>query len=240
MSCNIDVVILCGGKGTRMNGVGKSLPKPMVKIGGKPILWHVMKIYSYYGFNNLILCLGNKANKIKEYFKDIRGWNITFAYTGLNTNTGGRIKKIEKYVNGETFFATYADGLADIDLSELLEYHKRRGKIATITVVKPRSPFGVVELDSSNLITSFIEKPVYDHWINGGFFVFNKDIFDYIGENDTLEREPFEKLVKNKEICAYIHQGFWKCMDTYKDNLELKEMWRTNEARWAIWKKGER
>ena len=233
---HIDVVILCGGKGIRMSEMRKLTPKPMVPVGDKPILWHVMKTYSYFGFNNFILCLGYKGNKIKEYFEGDTGWNITFADTGLDTNTGGRIKRIEKYINDELFLVTYADGLSDINLNHLLEYHKQQNKIATITVVKPHSPFGIVKLDSNNLITKFAEKPVLDLWINGGFFVFRRDIFRYINTSEALEKEVFERLVKDRELGAYKHDGFWKCMDTYKDNLELNEMWRLDKAQWAIWK----
>ena len=236
MNRNIDVVILCGGKGIRMSEMRGFMPKPMVQVGDKPILWHVMKTYSYYGFNNFVLCLGYKANKIKEYFEGDREWNVTFADTGLDSNTGERIKRIEQHINDEVFLVTYADGLSDINLNDLLEYHKRQNKVATITVVKPRSPFGMVNLDYDNLITSFAEKPILDLWINGGFFVFHRDIFRYINTGDTLEKEVFERLVKDKELCAYEHNGFWKCMDTYKDNLELNEMWSADEAQWAIWK----
>ena len=236
MNRNIDVVILCGGKGIRMSEMRGLMPKPMVQVGDKPILWHVMKTYSYFGFNNFILCLGYRANKIKEYFEGNKEWNITFADTGLNANTGDRIKRIEQHINDELFLVTYADGLADINLNHLLEYHKQQNKIATITVVRPRSPFGMLELDGNNLVTSFREKPVLDYWINGGFFVFRRDVFRYIEEGDTLEKEVFDRLVKDKQLGAYKHNGFWKCMDTYKDNLELNEMWRLDKAQWAIWK----
>ncbi len=234
MNRSIDVVILCGGKGLRMNEMTESIPKPLVRIGDKPILWHIMKMYSHYGFNNFVLCLGYKANQIKRYFEDNREWNITFTDTGLNTNTGGRIKRVEQHINDGPFFVTYADGLADINLNDLLEFHKQHNEIATITTVRPRSSFGIVELDHNSLVTSFIEKPVSDHWINGGFFVFDMDIFSYIKENDTLEKEVFERLVQDKQISAYKHRGFWKCMDTYKDNLELNEMYTSNKAKWAI------
>ncbi len=176
------------------------------------------------------------ANKIREYFEGDTGWNITFADTGLDTNTGDRIKRIEKYINDEVFLVTYADGLSDININDLLEYHKRQNRIATVTVVKPRSPFGMVNLDSDNLITNFAEKPILDLWINGGFFVFRRDVFRYIEEGDTLEKEVFDRLVKDRQVGAYQHNGFWKCMDTYKDNLELNEMWRLDKAQWAIWK----
>lgn len=234
---NIEVVILCGGKGTRMGESTKFIPKPMIKIGRKPILWHIMKIYSYWGFNNFILCLGYKGNKIKEYFRDSKKWNISFVDTGLYTNTGGRIKKIEKYIKGKTFFATYGDGLSDVNLYKLFKYHKEKNRVATLTAVKPLSQFGIMELRADGLVTKFKEKPTLDYWVNGGFFVFEKDIFSSLGENDVLEKEPFIKLIKKNNIAAYKHKGFWECMDTYKDNLELNNMWKTRKARWAIWRR---
>lgn len=231
------VVILCGGRGLRMGIHSEQIPKPMAKIGNKPILWHIMEIYSYYGFNEFILCLGYKGEKIKDYFKNSRDWDIIFADTDLNTNTGGRIKRIEKYIKDDVFFATYGDGLSDINLTSLLKYHRLKGKTATVTVVKPLSPFGMVQIDSDNLITEFREKPILDYWINGGFFVFNSDIFEYIERNDTLEKEVFERLVKDKQLCAYKHKGFWRCMDSYKDKLDLDEMLKKGETGWVIWGK---
>lgn len=228
-------VILCGGEGTRLREHTNSIPKPMVMVGDKPILWHIMKIYTHYGFNDFILCLGYKGDVIKDCFKNDEDWNITFADTGLKTNTGGRIKRVEKYIEDDTFFATYGDGLSDIDLNDLLKYHKSKNKIATLTAIKPLSPFGMLEIDSNNLVTDFKEKPILDHWINGGFFVFDNGIFDYISENDVLEKEVFERLAKDANLCAYKHTGFWKCMDTYKDNLELNKMWESDQARWAVW-----
>jgi len=227
--------ILCGGEGTRLREHTNSIPKPMVMIGDKPILWHIMKIYAHYGFNDFILCLGYKGDVIKDYFKNDENWNITFADTGLKTNTGGRIRRVEKYIEDDTFFATYGDGLSNIDLNDLLEYHRSKDKVATLTAVKPLSPFGMLEIDSNNLVADFKEKPVLDHWINSGFFVFNVGVFDYINENDVLEKEVFERLAKDNNLSAYKHTGFWKCMDTYKDNLELNRMWESNQARWAVW-----
>lgn len=228
-------VILCGGEGIRLREYTESIPKPMVKIGDKPILWHIMKLYSYCGFDDFVLCLGYKGDKIKEYFKNDENWSITFADTGLGTNTGGRVKKIEKYIEDDTFFTTYGDGLSDIDLNDLLEYHKSKNKIATLTTIKPLSPFGMLEIDSNNLVTDFKEKPILDYWINGGFFVFDVGVFDYISENDALEKEVFERLAKDNNLSAYKHTGFWKCMDTYKDNLELNKMWVNKKAKWVIW-----
>ncbi len=259
------VAILCGGKGTRLRELTGVLPKPLVEIGGKPILWHIMKIYSYYGFNDFILCLGYKGEMIKEYFMnqadwryndfilDFKSkkheiiykannykvkhedWKITFVDTGQETNTGGRIKKIEEYIGGDDFFVTYGDGLSDIDLNKLLDFHKKNKKIATITCVNPPSQFGVVEINEEGIITKFEEKPLLNQWISGGFFVFNKRIFDYIRENDILEKEPFEKLAKERQAIAYKHKGFWKCMDTYKDTRVLNELWKNNKAYWKKW-----
>ena len=228
------VVVLCGGRGLRMGIHSQQIPKPMAKIGDKPILEHIMEIYSHYGFNEFILCLGYKGEKIKDYFNKSRDWDIIFADTGLNTNTGGRIKRIKKYIKDDTFFATYGDGLSDINLPNLLNYHKLKGKIATITVAKALSPFGMVQIDSNDIITEFKEKPILDYWINGGFFVFNSVIFEYIERDDTLEKEVFRRLVKDNQLCAYKHEGFWKCMDSYRDRLELDEMLKKGEAGWVI------
>lgn len=227
-------VILCGGKGMRFREHTNLIPKPMALIGEKPILWHIMKIYSQFGFNEFILCLGYQGEVIEEYFKDTPEWGIIFEHTGMETNTGGRIKKIEKHINDDVFFATYGDGLADIDLNKLLKFHTNHGKIATLTTVKPCSQFGMLELDGDDFILDFKEKPLLDIWINGGFFVFNKDVFDYIGMNDVLEGEVLERLVRIRELVAYKHQGFWKCMDTYKDNIELNEMWNKRDAKWLF------
>lgn len=209
------------------------LPKGLFRIGKKPILWHIMNIYASWGFTDFILCLGYKGEKIRSYFKNIKGWKIAFANTGINLNTGGRIKKIERLIKQEPFFVTYGDGLADINLNSLLKFHKFHRKLATITVAKPYSPFGIVGVDSeTQAVTHFEEKPVLDHWINGGFFVFNRGFFDYLKESDILEKHSFARLLKDKQICAYKHTGFWKCMDTYKDNIELNNIWKTAKAPW--------
>lgn len=230
----MQVVILCGGRGKRMGN--DETPKALFPIGGRPILWHIMKIYSYYGFSDFILCLGYKADKIRGYFKNTGRWKIKFVDTGLDTNTGGRIKKIEPLIKEETFFATYGDGLADIKLKNLLRFHNAHKKIATITVTRPYSPFGVVGVSShTQAVTRFDEKPVLDHWINGGFFVFSREVFEYLKESDVLERDTFGRLVKAKQVYAYKHRGFWKCMDTYKDNLELNELYKNDKADWKVW-----
>jgi len=230
----VKTAILCGGKGTRMGT--DDLPKVLLPIGDKPLLWHVMNIYAHFGCNDFILCLGYKGEKIKEYFSRVKKWNITFADTGENTNTGGRIKRIERFINGSYFFATYGDGVADINLNNLADFHKKHKKIASITVTRPCSQFGIVGVDPhSQTVTHFEEKPILDHWINGGFFVFNKEVFRYIKEDDVLERDSFSRLVKDKELNAFKHTGFWRCMDTYKDNLELNELWKANKAAWKTW-----
>lgn len=234
---NIQTVILCGGKGTRMGD--DSLPKSMFGIGGKPILWHVMRIYSHYGCNRFILCLGYNGSKIREYFSRIKDWDIKLVDTGLETNTGGRIKRIEKYITGDSFFATYGDGLADINLPRLFSFYRKHKQTAVLTAVRPRSPFGIVGIDThTSRVTHFEEKPVLDHWINGGFFVFGRGVFRYIRENDVLERQAFLRLAKNKELAAYKHNGFWECMDTYKDNLRLNQLWDSGNAPWGVWRHG--
>lgn len=256
-------VILCGGKGTRLKEHTEEIPKPLVEIGDKPILWHIMKIYSFYGYREFILCLGYKGEKIEEYFinadkKNIvsiqtlegvssdkilyledgaESWEIILAYTGRETNTGGRIKRIEKYIEEDNvFFATYGDGVADIQLNLLYEFHKKHGKLATLTCVNPMSQFGILHTDGGGLITKFEEKPRLDHWVNGGFFVFNKKVFAYLDENSVLEKKPFNKLVQNKGLIAYRHSGFWACMDTYKDTVMLNELWKSGKAKWKIWR----
>lgn len=231
----MQVVILCGGKGTRMGN--DELPKALFPIGNKPILWHIMSIYSYYGFDDFILCLGYKGVKIKEYFRNTKEWKIHFADTGLETNTGGRIKKVREYIKGDSFLATYGDGLSDIRLDKLLEFYKAHNKTAVLTAVRPSSPFGIVGIDAhTNTVTHFDEKPILDHWINGGFFVFKKDVFRYIKDNDVLEKDTFGRIVKGRDLAAYKHEGFWECMDTYKDNLRLNQLWDRGCAPWAVWK----
>ena len=231
------VVILCGGKGERLREHTEAIPKPLIEIGNKPILWHIMKIYSHYGFNDFVLCLGYKAEKIEEYFKNNNKekWNIEFADTGLETNTGGRIKKIEKYIKDENFFATYGDGLSDINIKELFDFHKKMKKTATMTCIALRSNFGIVDIDGNNLISGFKEKPFMNMWINGGFFVFKRKIFDYLDEDSILEGKPMENLAKNNQLAAYKYKGFWECMDTYKDTRMLNQMHDNNQAKWMVW-----
>lgn len=231
----METVILCGGKGTRLRGDGITVPKPLVEIGRQPILWHLMKIYAQQGFTDFILCLGYQGELIRERFSGFKDWNITFVDTGQETPTGGRIKRAAPWIRGDRFFATYADGLADIDLNALMVWHLGKGKSATLTAVRPRSQFGILDIDEAGEVRQFIEKPVLQQWINGGFFVFERAVFDVLHESDILEKKPFERLAETHQLTAHSHHGFWKCMDTYKDNTELCELWDSGRAPWKIW-----
>lgn len=255
------VVILAGGYGTRLSEETIVKPKPMVEIGEHPMLWHVMKIYSNYGMNDFIICLGYKGYMIKEYFANYflhqsdvtfdmtenkinihnnycEPWKVTLVNTGINTMTGGRIKKIQKYIGNETFMLTYGDGVANINIDNLLEFHKKSNKYATITTVQPMGRFGAVQIDENNSVKSFIEKPSGDGgWINGGFFVLEPQIFEYIENDETIwESEPLEKLAIDNQISAYKHKGFWMPMDSLRDKNKLQELWGSNVAPWKIWK----
>lgn len=256
------IVILAGGLGTRLMEETEARPKPMVEIGGKPILWHIMKIYQSYGFNDFIICLGYKAHLVKEYFlnyylynSDItieleknkvevhftntESFNVTLVDTGLLTNTAGRIKKIKKYVGNETFMLTYGDGLADINISNLLKFHKDNNKIATLTTIQAPGRFGNIEMNENGLVDHFVEKPKGDGmWINGGFFVLEPEIFKYLeGEMDDVqwEKKPLLDIANDKQLLAYKHYGFWKPMDALRDRIELEQLWNNGEAKWKIW-----
>ena len=245
------VVILCGGMGTRLREETEYKPKPMVEIGGKPILWHIMKLYAHYGFKDFVLCLGHKGKMIKEYILNYemmnsdftielgsnnikihnshqeQGWLITLADTGENAMTGARVKRIEKYIDSNVFMLTYGDGVADIDVQKVVEFHKSHGKIGTVTGIRPRSRFGELVVDE-NRVLEFGEKPqTKEGFINGGFFVFDKRIFSYLDDNDDciLEREPLENLALDGELAVYKHEGFWQCMDTYRDLQLLNNLW---------------
>lgn len=257
------VVILAGGLGTRLSEETELKPKPMVEIGGKPILWHIMKIYSYYGFNDFIILTGYKSHVIKDYFvnyynrySDItvnmvdnsveihktrtEPWKVTILYTGQNTMTGGRIKKAKDYIGNEPFLLTYGDGVADVNINEIVASHKQAGKIATMTSVQLSGRFGALVIKDDNVITSFMEKPKdEENWINGGFFVCEPEIFNYIKDGDDVvfEKEPLENLVKDRNLNAYKHNGFWRPMDTLKDKIELTTMWLNDKAPWAVWNK---
>lgn len=229
-------VILCGGRGTRLGEHGRSVPKALIHIGGKPILWHLLSIYSHYGISDFVLCLGFLGDEIRGYFDGVNtGWRMEFVETGQDTNTGGRLKKVEEHLAGEDIFCvTYGDGLSDVNIEQLVAFHKSHGKIATVTAVHPYSNFGLMDVGDNNAIIRFQEKPLLKEWINGGFFVFDRRIFGYLDDDCTLEREPFEKLSHEGEMMAYRHDGFWKCMDTFKDTLEFEELWNDG-ASWKVW-----
>lgn len=243
----MQTVILCGGKGTRLNELGKVVPKALVEIGGRPIVSHLMERYAVSGFNNFSLCLGHLGNKIREYFGanessgtvdfTLNGganWTVSLFDTGEETSTGGRIGKIAgSLASDERFFVTYGDGLADIDISDLLRFHLDHGKLATMTAVRPRSPFGIVDIDADGSVGSFREKPKLDVWINGGFFVFEQQVLELLNDDVVLEEKPLETLAQNGELMAYRHDGFWKCMDTYKDSLEFNDLWKAG-APWKV------
>lgn len=255
------VVILAGGLGTRLSEETDLRPKPMVEIGGKPILWHIMKIYSSYGYNDFVICCGYKAYMIKEYFanyfihqadmtvdlqknaievhrSNAEPWRITLVDTGLNTMTGGRIKRIKEYIENETFMLTYGDGVGNIDLKKLLTFHKEQKKMATLTVVQPSGRFGAVNIDNNDVtVMSFQEKPQGDgSWINGGFFVCEPQVFDFIKDDTTIwEREPLETIANKGELSAFKHSGFWKPMDTLREKIELENLWETSNAPWKVW-----
>jgi glucose-1-phosphate cytidylyltransferase len=224
------VAILCGGKGTRMREGGETLPKPLVEIGGKPVLWHVISLYAGQGFERFLLLTGNGAGRVEEFAADLP-WDVTCLDTGAETPTGGRVDRAREELSRETFCLTYADGVADIDLRALLGFHHGHGAAATITVVQPANPWGVADLDGDT-VTGFQEKPRLDSWVNGGFMVMEPRALDYVGPDDVLERGPLEGLARAGELAAFRHEGFWDCMDTYKDTLLLNELWYRGEAPW--------
>jgi glucose-1-phosphate cytidylyltransferase len=225
-------VIFCGGRGIRLSEHTFDVPKPMIPIGGKPVLWHIMKYYSSFGFNEFILCLGYKGEKIREYFSKSE-WDITMVDTGEDSLKSERLLKVKDLV-GETFFVAYGDDLTDANIKSVLEYHKKKGKVATLTATRPVSQYGIINIDNSDNVTSFEEKPAMKEWINGGFFVFNKEIFDYFRKGWELENEIFKSLAEKRQICAYRHNGFWKCMNTLKDVNELNDLWNNNPP-WKKW-----
>jgi len=256
------VVIFAGGLGTRISEETDARPKPMVEIGGKPILWHIMKIYSQYGFNEFIICLGYKGYIIKEYFMhyflhnsditieldnnkvEIHGTNtesfkVTLVDTGQNTKTAGRLQQVKKYVGNEDFMLTYGDGVSDVNMKDLLKFHQSHNKIGTVTAVQMDARFGGMDLDDNGEVVSFREKAKDESkWINGGFFVLKPEVFKYLDRdmNDMMwEDEPLEKLTVDNQLVAYRHKGFWKCMDALRDKLELEALWQTNKAKWKIW-----
>ena len=232
------VIILAGGFGTRISEESHLTPKPMIEIGGMPILWHIMKIYSKYGINDFVICCGYKGEIIKEFFEkgNNPSWNVELVDTGLDTMTGGRIKRIEKYVE-DTFCLTYGDGLSDVNIHELISFHKEKKSLGTLTAIHPPERFGVLTL-SDYYVTEFNEKHTGESsWINGGFFVFEPDLFDYLKDGDStiLEKKPLETLAQQKKLTAFKHTGFWHPMDTLRDKTYLENLWNTKNAPWKIW-----
>ena len=228
------VVILCGGYGTRLSEETTIKPKPMIKIGKKPILEHIMGIYEYYGYSQFILALGYKSEYIKKFYKNKNKKNINLVYTGKDTKTGGRLLRLKNYLKDEkTFMLTYGDGVSNINIKKVLQFHNNHGKIATITAVRPPVRFGELKINK-NKVKSFKEKPqVGQGWINGGFFIFNNEILDFIKNDQTmLEREPLEKLTKTGQLMAFEHKGFWQCMDTMRDKILLNKLWNAGNASW--------
>jgi len=254
------VVLLAGGLGTRLSEETSLRPKPMVEIGGMPILWHIMKIYSSYGYNDFVICLGYKGYLIKEYFAnyflhksdvtiDLKSntvkvddskaepWTITLVDTGNESMTGGRIKRVQNQIGYEPFLLTYGDGVSNVDISQLVKFHKSNGKLCTVTAVQPSGRFGALNLTENDQVHSFMEKPKGDgSWINGGFFVCEPEVFNYInGDSTVFEKEPMENIAAEGEMIAYKHNGFWKPMDTLRDKHELEADWQSNEAKWKVW-----
>lgn len=258
------VVILAGGLGTRLTEETTVKPKPMIEIGGKPILWHIMKIYKEYGYDDFLICLGYKGHIIKEYFinyylynSDItvdlgsnkmdvhytnsESFKVTLVDTGLNTNTAGRLKKVQSYIGNETFMLTYGDGVSNVNIGELVKYHKDHGKLATLTSIQLPGRFGNMKTDENGTVTQFQEKPEGDGiWINGGFFVLEPGIFKYLEgdvEDVQWEKKPLEAIANDGQLTAYRHYDFWKCMDALRDKIELEELWQSKKAPWKIWHK---
>jgi glucose-1-phosphate cytidylyltransferase len=255
------VVLLAGGFGTRLSEETELKPKPMVDIGGNPIIWHIMKIYTAYGFTDFVVCLGYKGYVIKEYFANYflhqsdltinmkensinwhgsqaEAWRITLKDTGVNSMTGGRIKNIKEFVDKETFMLTYGDGLSNVNLKDLLEFHKSHGKLVTVTAVQPSGKFGALNMDGdTGAVHSFLEKPKGDGaWVNGGFFVCEPGIFNYLQDDNTIwEREPLENIAKDGQLMSYKHHGFWKPMDTLRDKQEMENLWNSGKAEWKLW-----
>lgn len=254
------VAILCGGQGTRLREETEFRPKPLVDVGGKPVLWHIMKLYAHYGFQDFVLCLGYKGNMIKEYFLNYEAMNndfticlgrnskieyneghpeqdfrVTLADTGADTMTGGRIQRIQKYISDDTFMVTYGDGVSDVDICKLLAFHRSHGKLATVTTFRPVSRFGILDIQA-NQVMNFIEKPKSDAWASAGYFVFSRRVFDYLdGDECVLERGPLERLAEEGQLMSFHHEGFFYAMDTFREFQILNDLWKSGEAPWKIW-----
>ncbi len=253
-------MILCGGQGTRMREETEFRPKALVEVGGRPVLWHLMRHYDHYGYRKFVLCLGYRGNMIKEYFinyhwmmKDftlklgvpgsgivahdpsIEDWEITFVDTGQNTQTGGRLFGVRHHIHDETFLANYCDGLSDVNLDDLVAYHDRHGKLATLTGFHPHSKYGLVKVGQGGVVDYFQEKPLMSDFTSGGFFVFNRKVFDYLDAECTLELEPFQKLARDRQMALFEHKGFWQCMDTFKEAQALNALWERGNAPWKVW-----
>lgn len=254
------VVLLCGGLGTRLREETEYRPKPMVEIGGRPVLWHIMKLFAHHGLTDFVLCTGYRGQMIKEWFlhyeawssdftitlgdhSSVRfhrshletGWEVTVTDTGLETQTGGRVKRAERYLAGDRFIVTYGDGLSDVDLTALLKFHAEHGKIATVTTTRPLSRFGIVDVEPDDTVRRFREKPQGDEWVSSGFFVFEREFLGYLDDNAVLEQAPLERLASEGQIAAYRHDGFWQPMDTYREFLMLQELWDSGKAPWRVW-----
>ena len=258
----MDVVILCGGQGSRMREETEYRPKPMVEVGGRPLLWHIMRLFGHHGLKRFVLCLGYRGSMIKDYFlnyealtqdctvaigdgrhvsyhgtSDPFAFEVTLADTGVDTMTGGRVKRIEHHVTGDTFIVTYGDGLSNIDVRTLVAFHQSHGRLATVTTVQPASRFGMTTIDGASRVVSFSEKPKVEGWVNAGFLVFDRRVFDYLdgGDPQVLEQQPLERLAAEGQLMAYKHRGFFFPVDTYRDYLHVNEMWKKGEAPWKVW-----
>lgn len=257
----MQVVILCGGQGTRMREETEYRPKPLVEVGGRPVLWHIMRLFAHHGLREFVLCLGYRGDMIRQYFLNYKSmtrdcrvnlhtgnivhfngvpnidWDVTLADTGLDTMTGGRVQKAARHIaKGEPFIVTYGDGLANVDIGQLIAFHKSHGKLATVTTVRPQSRFGILDIESGGQVTRFAEKPQSDGWMNAGYFVFQPQVLDYIdGDDCILERGPLERLAREGQLMAHRHDGFFFAMDTYREYLTLNEMWNSGNAPWKVW-----
>ncbi|MEX1140757.1 MAG: sugar phosphate nucleotidyltransferase [Thermoleophilaceae bacterium] len=232
------VAILCGGRGTRLQEQSQSIPKPLVEIGGRPIVWHVIQIYAVQGFRDFVLCTGYRGESIERFAAEAEwpdGVSVRCVDTGLDTPTGGRLRRVRDELRPGTACVTYADGVADVDLRRLLAFHRDHGAAATMTVVRPALQFGVARLDGDGRVTGFDEKPRSEHWINGGFLCFEPRAFEHFSSDSVLERTPLERLAADGELRAYRHTGFWECMDTYKDAVQLGDLWEDGSAPWKLW-----